>query len=52
MPIAGAALVIIVGEAERARHEAILREMGRHQEWTVAFDDLPRRVEELLNAHD
>ena len=48
----GAALVIIVGEAERARQAAILREMGSHQEWTVAFDELPRRVEELLNAHD
>ena len=48
----GAVLVIIVGEAERARQAAILREMGGHQEWTVAFDDLPRRVEELLNAHE
>lgn len=48
----GAALVIIVGEAERARQAAILREMGRHQEWTVPFDELPRRVEEILNAHE
>ncbi len=48
----GAALVIIVGEAERARQAAILREMASHQERTVAFNDLPRRVEELLNAHE
>jgi len=48
----GAALVIIVGEAERARQAAILREMRSHQEWTVAFDELPRRAEELLKTHD
>lgn len=46
----GAALVIIIGEAERGRQAAILREMGSHQEWTVALDELPERVEELLKA--
>jgi len=48
----GAALVIIIGEAEREHQAAILREMGSHQEWMVAFDELPRRVEELLKRHD
>lgn len=48
----GAALVIIIGASERERRAAALREMSSHQEWTVAFDDLPRRVEELLKAHD
>ena len=48
----GAPLVIIIGEAERERGSAILREMGSHQEWTLPTDELPRRVEELLRAHD
>ncbi len=48
----GAPLVIIVGEAERESGSAILRQMGSHQEWTLPSDELPRRVEELLNAHD
>ncbi len=48
----GASLVIIIGEAERKRNAAILRAMGSHQEWTAPLDELPRRVEELLKAHD
>lgn len=47
----GAPLVIIIGEAERERKAAILRAMGARQEWSVAFDDLPRKVEELLKTH-
>ena len=48
----GAALVIIIGEDERDREAAIVRAMGAHQEWSVAFDELPHRVEELLKAYD
>lgn len=48
----GAAFVIIIGEAERERGAAILREMRGHREWEVAFGALPQRVEELLKAHD
>ena len=48
----GAALAIIIGEAEREREAASVRAMGAHQEWSVDFDDLPRKVEELLKAHD
>ena len=47
----GAALVIIIGEAEREGQQAILREMSSHQEWTVALAALPQRVEELLKTH-
>lgn len=47
----GAPLVIIIGEAEREREAAILRAMSARQEWSVAFDDLPRKVEELLKTH-
>lgn len=48
----GAGFVIIIGEAERQNGAAILREMSSHQEWKVAFAELPRRVAELLKAHD
>ena len=48
----GAALVIIIGEAERVQETAILRDMNNREEWTLAFDELPRRVEEQLKAHD
>ena len=46
----GAALVVIIGEAERERGSAILRDMSSHQEWTVAIDHLPRRVEEAVES--
>jgi histidyl-tRNA synthetase len=48
----GAALVIIIGESERERGSAILRDMRSHQEWQVAFLDLPCRVEELLRVDE
>jgi len=46
----GAALVIILGEAERERGSAILRDMRSHQEWQVALAELPNRVQALLSA--
>jgi len=48
----GAALVIIIGEAERERGSAILRDMRSHQEWQAPFADLPRRVKALLSADE
>ena len=48
----GAAIVVIIGEAERARQKAIARVMSSGRELEVAFGDLPQRTEELLQAHD
>ncbi len=44
----GVALVIIIGESERANQAAILRDMRTHQEWQIPFAGLPTKVEELL----
>ena len=45
----GAALVIIIGEAEREAGQAILRDMRSHQERQLAFDTLPSEVAALLS---
>jgi len=48
----GAPLVVIIGEAERERQSVILRDMRGHQEWQVAYQQLPSRVQELLSADE
>ncbi len=48
----GAALVIIIGEAERESNSAVLRDMRSHLEQQVSLAELPAIVEELLNADE
>lgn len=48
----GAALVIIIGEAERGSDTAILRDMRSHLEQQVSLADLTATVEELLSADE
>ena len=44
----GAALAIIIGEAEREAGAAILRDMRSHRERQVPIDGLPAEVAALL----
>ncbi|MCY4464740.1 MAG: ATP phosphoribosyltransferase regulatory subunit [Chloroflexi bacterium] len=44
----GASLVIIIGEAERAKNSAVLRDMREDAERHVAFDALPAAAADML----
>ena len=44
----GAPLVILIGETERQRGQAVVRDMRSHEERTVALDEVPSIVEGLL----
>ena len=48
----GASLVIIIGEAERARNSAVLRDMRGASERRVAFVDLPAAAADMLRQRE